>query len=162
MKLVPVHSRKYGLHWARVDDADFEIVSQQHWYLYTGKSGIFYAQHNLYIDGHRSTQQMHVFLVGKPLHGFENDHRDRDGLNNQRGNLRVATISQNQSNRLSKVGSSRFKGVSWDGVNCKWYGKITVNLRVIRLGRFSDELEAARAYDAKARELLGEFARTNF
>jgi hypothetical protein len=89
------------------------------------------------------------------------DHRDMDGLNNLRSNLRIATQSENQRNRRSSPHTSRYKGVSIYRGN-RWRAKIVLNGHQTHVGHFVDEVEAARAYDKKARELFGEFARTNF
>ena len=66
-------------------------------------------------------------------------------------------------NKTSDKGSSsRFKGVSWGKSDNKWISAICVNQQRFRIGAFANELDAARAYDAKAREMFGEFARLNF
>jgi hypothetical protein len=91
------------------------------------------------------------------------DHRDGDGLNNTRANLRSATRSQNAMNRRKQKGtSSRFKGVSWNKREQKWKVKIMFNCRVINLGSFDSEKAAARTYDAAAKKYFGEFAKLNF
>ena len=77
--------------------------------------------------------------------------------------MRIATHQQNAQNRRGNVGtSSRFKGVCWHKKYGKWQASITHNGRNIYLGLFTDEIDAAMAYDAKARELFGDFACCNF
>lgn len=93
---------------------------------------------------------------------FEVDHRDGDGLNNQRHNLRIATSSQNQGNQCKTQGrTSRFKGVSWAKRHGKWVAQIQVKRRSKNLGYFRREEEAAAAYDQAALRFFGEFARLN-
>jgi hypothetical protein len=58
--------------------------------------------------------------------------------------------------------TSSYRGVSWDAHRQCWVANITRNKNHTFVGRFSSEIDAARAYDAKARELLGESARLNF
>jgi hypothetical protein len=89
------------------------------------------------------------------------DHRDGNGLNNTRGNLRPATHAQNQHNsRLRKDNQSGFKGVHRQGN--RWVARIRVDGEQKHLGSFRTPEEAARAYDAAALRLRGEYARLNF
>ena len=62
----------------------------------------------------------------------------------------------------SKVGSSKYKGVTWHKMGKKWVAAIQLNRKQYHLGHFSNEIDAARAYDEKAKELHGEFAYLNF
>ena len=58
--------------------------------------------------------------------------------------------------------SSKYKGVSWNKGVKKWLAQIGFNDKVIHLGQFGDEIEAAKVYDKAAKELFGDFAHTNF
>lgn len=106
---------------------------------------------------------MHSFIMSPPV-GFIIDHKDHNGLNNQRSNLRICTYEQNQYNRKKcrKKCSSIYKGIYWHKRDKKWIAKIRVNNERICIGYFNDEIEAARAYDIKAKELFREFACPNF
>jgi hypothetical protein len=96
----------------------------------------------------------------------EVDHRDGNGLNNRRrSNLRVCSHSQNGANQKKhKNNTSGFKGVVLykDNRSRPWCARIKVEGRHIYLGYFATPDEAAKAYDAAAIRLHGEFARTNF
>lgn len=90
------------------------------------------------------------------------DHIDRNRLNNKFQNLRTATAYQNSTNKTSKVNSSsKYLGVSWHRDRQKWAASIRSNGSNY-LGIFSSEIEAAKAYDAAAKRLHGEFASLNF
>jgi hypothetical protein len=91
------------------------------------------------------------------------DHEDQDKLNNKVSNLRIADDNQNQFNRKKTENtSSKYKGVSWYKRDEIWVSSIMFHRKSIYLGRFIDEIEAAKAYDEKAKELFGDFALLNF
>lgn len=146
---------------AKVDDADYEaVMAAGPWHAVkpSSKYGGHYAQRrDSRADGHR-LQYMHTFLTGYR----RTDHRNGDGLDNQRANLRETTQSQNCANAASRGGSSVYKGVTWDRASKRWRAQIMINRKQKYLGTYDDEVQAARAYDAAAREFQGEFARLNF
>ena len=91
------------------------------------------------------------------------DHRNHNTLDNQRCNLRVCTNIQNQQNKKRKINiGSKYKGIHFYKQCKKWQAKIKYNKRQLFLGYFDKEINAAKAYDKKAKELFGEFAFTNF
>ena len=108
-----------------------------------------------------ASRLLHRTIMNCP-EGMVVDHQFHDTLDNRKENLRICTVSQNAMNKRKSIGSSRFKGVSWHKRDKKWKGKIVHNGRRISLGNFSSEEEAARAYDAKALKLFGEFSCLNF
>lgn len=149
---------------ALVDDCDFEWLNQWKWC--ASKSYCtFYAIRS---DRYPETKKAHTVLMRRLIlnapKGMDVDHRDHFGLNNQRGNLRLCTHRQNihnsRANRNSKT--SVYKGVSYCKERKKWRACTEFQGKTIHLGRFSEQIEAAKCYDAKARELFGEFACTNF
>jgi hypothetical protein len=87
------------------------------------------------------------------------DHIDGDKLNNSITNLRIATVRQNGANLLKyHKGTSKYKGVGWHKRDKKWRAYISNQ----HIGYFESEEGAARAYDARAVEEYGDFAKTNF
>ena len=94
---------------------------------------------------------------------IEADHIDLNPINNKRDNLRIATSTQQKQNRnktTRKDRKSKYKGVTLTHSG-KWLSSITINKKVIRLGLFDTEEEAKLMYDEKAKELFGEFSKTN-
>lgn len=118
-----------------------------------------YSKHvRVYVDGkpHRLSR-----LIAQPERHLVVDHINGDPLDNRRGNLRICTVQQNNWNRKRRPnGSSSFKGVS--AVGGRFTAHIAPNGKMIYLGSFETEEEAARAYDKAAREHYGEFACLNF
>jgi HNH endonuclease len=154
---------------AIVDDEDYErVIAAGPWFAYesSAKPRALYAHRSIRKpDGSRTTEKMHRFILGLTDPKIQPDHRDRDGLNNQRSNLRIATASQNMANRRKRRGpsSSQYMGVHKRSDSpTKWRASIRVNRKLITLGSFTSELTAALAYDKAAREHFGEFANTNF
>jgi hypothetical protein len=92
------------------------------------------------------------------------DHIDGDGLNNRKENLRIVTNAENlRALQKKSVGcSSRFRGVHWDSERQKWFALVKFNQKKYAVGRFGDEIEAAKARDKKALELFGPIAHLNF
>jgi hypothetical protein len=141
---------------AVVDDADYPRLSVHRWYLSAG-----YARRTVKSAGHTRNIAMHAEVLGTGP-GVEADHKDLDKLNNQRGNLRPCTRSQNEAAKPKCAGKSRFKGVYFDTCKGRWRAMVQRDGRQSHIGYFRSEEDAARAYDARACELFGEFARPNF
>lgn len=91
------------------------------------------------------------------------DHINGDCTDNQKHNLRIATNQQNFFNRSANhINTSGYKGVSWNSRSEKWVAQIQISRQKEHIGFFENPIDAAKAYDAKAKELFGEFARLNF
>lgn len=156
---------------AIVDDEDYDLVSDIVWCA-EKQCRTVYAKSNTRVDGKPASLYMHRLLLGLPAGsgtGVEVDHRNGDGLDNRRHNIRVVTRRQNMQNRTRKRRgtSSRFKGVSWDKRDQKWAAEIRIDSgegrsRKVFLGRFIQEEDAAKAYDSAARRYFGEYAAPNF
>jgi len=141
---------------ALVDDEDFDRVSVHKWFV-NRIGNTNYVSRNL---SRGKTQTLHRFLCpGIRLV----DHKDGNGLNNQKFNLRPANRSQNGANSVKQSGrSSKFKGVTWDKRCGLWQAGIMVSYKRLHLGRYESEEDAAHVYDYAAKIYFGEFARPNF
>lgn len=145
---------------ALVSDDDAAWALQHNWQAQRANR-TWYAK--TLIDGR--TVKLHRAIAeraGLTIDGMQVDHVNGDGLDNQRGNLRVATGRQNMRHQTRKARgcSSRFKGVSWNAKAGRWYACIVVDGRHVNLGLHDSETDAAAAYDAAAREHFGDFAAT--
>ena len=149
--------------WTIVEPADYYRLKNYNWYL-GGNGKEFYAFRNIKIGpGKTKMVGMHREIMNHPAHLLV-DHRNNDGLDNRRDNLRLATFSQNNINcrRNKSKSSSRFVGVTFDKRKMQWRVRISVNRKRIFLGYFDSEIDAAKAYDEAAKKYYGEFARLNF
>ncbi len=154
--------------FALIDDGDEWMVAPFSWHARFCRNS-WYAQTAIRREsGKRVTVSMQHVILGLDL---LIDHRDGNGLNNGRSNLRVVTVAQNQHNqRARRGGTSRFKGVRLDSGTGRWRAEIAAgpkrkngrNSSTIHLGLFDTESAAAEAYDAAARKHFGEFAAVNF
>lgn len=156
MKLISVH----GGHFAKVDDEDFDMLSQMRWHAMRGVSTVYAATNVKRENGRYGTVAMHR-IVNKTPHGLDTDHIDGDGLNNIRANLRIATRTENGRNRApNRGGTSAAKGVYWNKRKRRWIASIRVNKVLVFLGQHRSEDDAAAAYANAAKQYFGEFART--
>lgn len=141
---------------AWVDNLDATLIAGFQWSL-TGGGYVQAWRGNWHVYLHR--------LIAGAGSGEQVDHINGDKLDNRTANLRIATHSENGSNRgpdRRRLGtSSDYKGVHWDKKRERWVVNIHANGHTRYLGRFTDENNAARAYNAAAVEQWGEFARLN-
>jgi hypothetical protein len=135
---------------AIVDPEDYEELSQYRWSAVKSRH-VWYAQRS-WRRPPRSSTQMHRQLAGYA----ETDHRNRNGLDNRRVNLREATKAQNAMNRRTRSdNTSGYRGVHWH--LGKWQARITLSGKRMSLGHFSDLQEAVAVRQEAAREIFGEF-----
>ncbi len=147
---------------AIVDAEDYEKLSGCKWYVIR-KGRTFYAERADRGGRKKRNIPMHRQILDEPA-GKCIDHINHNGLDNRRANLRIVTQEQNNWNKRKKSGncSSQYKGVSWQKSSGRWKTIIVYRGKWIFIGYFDDEVSAAKAYDAKAQELFGEYAALNF
>jgi hypothetical protein len=157
-----------------VDDEDFEYLNRWSWSLF--KSGRNYYAKRLEpnSDGSSSTIYMHRVIMGVYDSKIEIDHKDRNGLNNTKGNLRYSNSEKNKFNRTKKTTSkSKYLGVSIcsrkypDGsIHTRWkagiYSKGVKEPKKKFPFTEEGEMQAAKYYDQIAKNNYGEFANLNF
>lgn len=132
-----------------VDDEDYEFMTRFVWHAF--KDGDRYYA--------RATISAHKLIVDYKLV----DHINGNPLDNRRENLRYATPRQNSWNRGRRSDSlTGYKGVTSRRGGKGFTARIQVEGERKVLGWFKNPVDAAKAYDAAAREYFGEFARVNF
>jgi hypothetical protein len=171
--MMEYRKHKYGYEYRRiylgegkftiVEPRDYYWLNKFNWCLWDNGSNR-YAKRVLYDPkAGIKTESMHREIM-KPAFGLLVDHRNGDGLDNRRENLRPATQLENCRNKRktrSKT-SSRFIGVCFDKQYNKWRAYIRYAGKRIWLGKYANEIDAAKAHDAAAKKYHGEFARLNF
>lgn len=156
MKEIPLTNGGIAL----CDDDDYEMLAQHKWYAWHKATNCpYYAMTNIRVNGHKTTISMHKCLLGS-RGDDEIDHKDNNGFNNQRANLRFCTKTQNQANAKLRISNkSGYKGVTRNGKN--WSASVCLCGRAIHLGTYVTLESAALAYDEAATRYYGEFALTN-
>jgi hypothetical protein len=142
---------------ALIDDEDYDLVSGYKWraILNGSYSKTFYAA-----TGNTPNFQLMHTLILPVGPGLEVDHKDRNGLNNTRANLRPATRGQNMANRSYPVGVTGFRGVSMK--RSRYRATLMVGRKQVVVGYYECAIEAAVAYDRASLAANGEFASLNF
>ena len=153
VKTIPLGDGLY----AYVDATDFEWLNQWTWRV----CGAYAARHE-----NRNGKPKVIFMhreIMKPPKGKVTDHISGNKFDNTRANLRNITPQENQHNRRKqRNASSIYKGVSYSKPARRWKACLDCGKERFYLGYFDTEVEAARAYDCKAVEVFGEYARPNF
>lgn len=149
-----------------VDEKLYGEISKHNWKLQY-QQGLWRVFKNSSFLKKKTTYFLHNFIWTLTHGSFDTnlvvDHINNNSLDNRISNLRLISKKQNSYNtRPNKNSSSKYKGVAWDKPNSKWRSQIVFNGKKNHLGYFLDEMEAAKAYDKKAKELFGEFAYLNF
>lgn len=144
---------------ALIDAEDAERVNQFEWKVRRSRS-TYYGYRPIYANGKQSAVQLHRFILNAP-DGVEVDHKNRNGLDCRKANLRLVTPSLNRQNSPPR-NSTGLKGVYRDKRSGKYRASITIQYKDFYLGAFETALEAGMAYDKKAKELYGPDAYANF
>jgi hypothetical protein len=157
---IPLTQGKFAI----VDPEDYPRLAKFKWHLAKSPTSSYAVRwKRLNSKNARTRIWMHRQVIKIPGHMLC-DHKNHDGLDNRKANLRPATISQNLCNRPKTRAKTRskYKGLEWDKTQRKWKARIQLNNKKIYLGSFDSEIDAAKAYDRKAIELFGRFACPNF
>jgi len=150
MKLIPLGNN----HFAQISDEDFEFVSMFKWRL-SNQRGYLYAINDKFSSLHR-------FILGVTDPKVYVDHKDRNGLNCQRDNIRISTPQQNCCNsKVHKDSKTGYKGVTYNKKTHRYSAQINHKGVKYTIGTYITPYMAMLAYNKKAIELHGEFAGLN-
>lgn len=163
MKILKINSKVYGIKEVFLDNEDYEfIINFCSWSLQISdkKTDLFYCRG----QKNKIRHMMHRIIwerYNKLDKKQKIDHKDNNGLNNQKENLRIATTKQNGFNRRKNIKfTSTYKGVS-KGYRNWWRAGIKLDNKTISIKNFESERDAAIAYDIYAKKYFGEFAKPN-
>ncbi len=147
-----------------VDETDYAWAIKYPWFL----DAEGYAVRSINLGNHNILRvQLHRLIARVPAKVYV-DHINQDKLDNRKQNLRLTDYAGNSLNKAKMQPRSRpsytskYKGVAWDKNKKCWVAYITIKGRRTHLGRFDNEVEAAKVYDAAAREGHGRFGCLNF
>lgn len=155
-EIILTGKRGYGK-VALVDDEDYEMVNQYKWFVKDSgkKQKCLYA----YSANVLGSPQMHRFILKSKDRKKIIDHINQNGLDNRRCNLRECTYSQNNANKLKKIGK-KYLGTIFYKSTGKYAAAVSKNGISYRK-MYNTEKEAAIGYNELAKIHHGEFARLN-
>lgn len=148
--------------YARVGAQDYAWIGQWKWTADRRKHyDLWYAVRVIKREDGKWGKKIYMHrLILQALPGQEIDHKDNDGLNNTRKNLRFATRAENNHNTRMRISNtSGFKGVSWDKNMNLWQAKITIRRQQIHLGRYDSPQDAYAAYCQASKHYHKDFGR---
>jgi hypothetical protein len=144
---------------AAVDDADYDRLSVHKWWAMKIRN-VWYACRSFRENGKKRWRSMHREVLGLTTNDRVSvDHRDGNGLNNSRDNIRICTHAQNSWNVKNRgVGQSGVRGVRFEPRGHGWRVQIQTNGKRRSVGTFRTREEASAAYEAAIVAERGEFA----
>ena len=154
MKTIPLTQG----YFTKVDDDDYKKFAIYRWYADASRPSEIRAVRSVNRGGKMRRITLSRVIMNVP-DALKVDHINGDTLDNRKSNLRICTQAQNTRNRIKPIiNTSGYKGVSKQTKGKKWIARIAN----VYLGLFNTPVEAAKAYDNKAKELFGEFAHLNY
>lgn len=160
MKRIDISTPKHPNTFTFVDDEEYDELSKHKWTAHE-KGSVIYAERRIVVKGKSVLLLMHQTIMGSLAQKLH-DHRNGNGLDNQKSNLRPCTHKQNiQNQKRNSTNKSGFKGVSWKKNQSLWIAQITIDGNNLNLGCHICIVKAAYLYNCAAVKYFGEFARLN-
>jgi hypothetical protein len=158
--LLPVTKKGRTMGWVILDEEDYQKYQNERVMIECDKEGQCYAR---VITAARRRPRLHRLIMGVTEPTVLVDHINGNGLDNRRENLRLATVTQNNYNCRKRTckSSSKYKGVVYYQERKKWRARMFDHGKVMWLGDFETEVEAALAYNECAKRVAKEFALLN-
>lgn len=143
-----------------IDKEDLKRISNHSWCIQkNGKQGKIYAASRI----NKKLILLHRFILNITDRKVAVDHINGNTLDNRKENLRICSWSENLRNsNKHKDSKSLYKGIFYNKLNKNWRSRIFKDGKSYEIGSFKTDIEAAQAYDSKAIELFGKFAKLNF
>ncbi|MFA5783851.1 MAG: HNH endonuclease [Phycisphaerae bacterium] len=164
-RITLVNSKRHAI----VDPADYYPLSKHIWLAYNRNGSYTILRFSdrkacfAPFTMHRAVMQIKLESQNQTLPpDLVIDHINNNPHDNRRSNLRMATIAQNNKNKRSSGGVSKYKGVVYRAHKKLWIARITVNGKRKYIKSCKSEIDAAKAYDLAAKKYYGEFAYLNF
>lgn len=159
MHYIKITSKLHGDYRVKFDKVDQRLVKRYNWYPVKDGNKIYAVT---WIPGIPHAVRMHRLIMGIVNPKIQIDHKDGDGLNNTRQNIRIATTQQNSWNKGKKCSNnSGFKGVSFKKTHKKYDVRIKANGKHLWGGHFDNAIDAAKRYNQLAMKYFGKFAFLN-
>lgn len=158
-----INSKTYGEVKFLIDDEDYDKIKNYTWHISKGILNYnFYIRHDIRKNGKLKSIIMHRLIMNCP-DGMVIDHINGNTLDNRKCNLRICYQKDNTKNRIKRntKTSSKYKGVSFRSDIKKYRVRIQLNKKLLTIGYFESEVEAAKKYNEYAKIHYGEFARLN-
>lgn len=131
---------------AIVDDDDFDRLNQFKWFAIKRGRNKYHATRQVLTEKGKRNIYMHHAIIGKPEKGYDVDHKDHDGLNNTKENLRFVTRRQNMQNLVKDGMTSKYPGVYWVKARGKWAAGYWIKDKRYHIGCYTQEDDAFMAY----------------